>query len=442
MKERLELKKKKPVYNPHEEHGGERGILEQYDEEIDGKKKKRFVLDGSGNSAEADAHRKEVAEKLKAKPITLDLPSEYLPSPYSAVFGSTANCDVLVEPEVASDYVDPSTLKIRKPKKKKKAKSTRKKSEDDDDILAPPADEDAPEADENSMEVDSKPAPKPKRTYEDVSFIDDEDLQSSLTIQRKLALKKRKILKPDDLARQLREESEVAGNGADTPMKEEDEEEPGLIIDETSEFVATLRAPTIPERKKSQSTLTVTAMAEDSSEPEDRDVDVNMEDEEEEEEEEEILHKSITPGPPEISSTGLDEEMTISRGVGATLAMLNQRGLLKRDEEADRKIQLLRDREKFRVEKRIRELETEEKAKQQRLRDRQSGKFDRMSAREREEHARWENKQRDLQEAREMQQRFKEYKPDVNLSYKDEFGRDMTQKEVALFFFLLYFVIS
>lgn len=87
------MKKKKPVYNPHEEHDGERGILAQYDEEIDGKKKKRFVLDGSGNSVEADAHRKEVAEKLKAKPITLDLPSKYLPSPYLAVSESMADCD-------------------------------------------------------------------------------------------------------------------------------------------------------------------------------------------------------------------------------------------------------------------------------------------------------------------------------------------------------------
>lgn len=73
LKERLELKKKKPVYNPHEEHGV---ILAQYDEEIEGKKRKRFVLDGSGNSADiSEAHRKEVAEKLKAEPITLDPPS-------------------------------------------------------------------------------------------------------------------------------------------------------------------------------------------------------------------------------------------------------------------------------------------------------------------------------------------------------------------------------
>ncbi|KAH8147685.1 uncharacterized protein LAJ45_08149 [Morchella importuna] len=402
LKERLELKKKKPVYNPHEAANGETSILAQYDEEIDGKKKKRFVLDGSGNTEDlSDVHRKEIAEKLKAKPITLDIP----------------------KPEIMPDYADPATIKIRKPKKKK---STRKKSGDVEDSLAPPPTikEEESEADGETMEVDNKPNHKPKRTYEDVSFIDDDDLQSSLAMQRKMVLKKRKILKPDDLARQLREESNIE----DTQMKGEDDDGVGLVIDETTEFVAALRAPVIPERRKSRSAPLTTPAAsamENSPEPEGHDGDIKMEDGEEDQKDLGL----IAPAPPEISSTGLDEEMTISRGVGATLAMLNQRGLLKRDEEADNKINLLRDREKFRIEKKIRELEAEEKAKQQRLRDRQSGKFDRMSAREREEHARWENRQRDLQEAREMAQRFKEYKPDVNLSYKDEFGRDMTQKE-------------
>jgi len=52
-----------------------------------------------------------------------------------------------------------------------------------------------------------------------------------------------------------------------------------------------------------------------------------------------------------------------------------------------------------------------------------------MSAREREEQARWENKQRDLQESRELAAKFKDYKPDVKLVYKDEFGRDLNAKE-------------
>jgi U4/U6.U5 tri-snRNP-associated protein 1 len=88
LMERLELKKKKPVYDVYEEDGsGEKRILSQYDEEIDGKKKKRFVLDGAGNTANVDAHREQVAEKLKAKAVTLDLPSKR--SPFSSDYQSS-----------------------------------------------------------------------------------------------------------------------------------------------------------------------------------------------------------------------------------------------------------------------------------------------------------------------------------------------------------------
>src|SRR5699024_5660532 len=49
---------------------------------------------------------------------------------------------------------------------------------------------------------------------------------------------------------------------------------------------------------------------------------------------------------------------------------------------------------------------------------------------EREEHARWENKQRDQHDARHMADVFnREYKPDVQLKYVDEYGRLMNQKE-------------
>jgi len=267
------------------------------------------------------------------------------------------------------------------------------------------------------MEVDESAAPiaKPKRKIaEDVSFIDDEDLQASLALQRRAALKKRKILKPADIARQFQEEA--AENGRATPAvmeEDQDEEAPGLIIDETSEFVATLRAPTLSERKAPEA---------------EADADVDMV-----QDEREVSAKveDTTPAAPAITSTGLEEETTISRGVGATLAMLNQRGLLKRDPEAEKKLELQRQREKFLRDKKRRELEAEDKAKAARAKDRSSGKFERMSAREREEHARWENKQRDLQEARDMALKFKDYKPDVNLSYKDEFGREMNQKEVC-----------
>lgn len=75
LNEKLELKKKKPVYNPNDDDNtGEKGILAHYDEEIDGKKGKRFTLDGMGSTAEA---RSEIsAQKAKRKIFSLDILSK------------------------------------------------------------------------------------------------------------------------------------------------------------------------------------------------------------------------------------------------------------------------------------------------------------------------------------------------------------------------------
>lgn len=413
LMERLDLKKKKPAYNVYEdeEEGVEKQLLAQYDDDEDKeRKKKRFVLDGSGSLAGNETYRQEVAEKLKLKAMSLDLPT----------------------PEILSDYIDPASIKVRKPRKK--SKSTRKRPSNDDDELKPTE----PTQPVEAMELDDTAAPAaPKRRIaEDVSFVDDEDLQAQLALQRRSALKKRRIMKPADIARQFQEEALAVEKGLATPggamQVDDDEEAPGLVIDETSEFVATLRAPVVPERKvRAVSIPKKEESPEPEAEGEAEDGDINM-----------IRDERASPKPepepetiaPQIfTSTGLEEETTISRGVGATLAMLNQRGLLKRDPEAEKRNELARQRDKFQAQKKLHEIEAEDKAKAARLKDRQSGKFERMSAREREEHARWENKQRDVQEAREMQQRFEDYKPDVNLSYKDEFGREMNQKEAFKF---------
>ena len=81
LTEKLELKKKKPVYDPNDQDDGEeRSILAQYDEEIEGSKKKgkkRFTLDGQGMTAEErEAMKEEASGRLKAKPISLDVPSK------------------------------------------------------------------------------------------------------------------------------------------------------------------------------------------------------------------------------------------------------------------------------------------------------------------------------------------------------------------------------
>ncbi|KAL4738295.1 SART-1 protein [Aspergillus similis] len=407
--ERLELKKRKPVYDPTEENTG---ILAQYDEEIDGKKRKRFTLDAKGSTVEEqEARRQEVSEKLKRNVISLDFESE----------------------TPISDYMDVSEIKVKKPKKKK-AKTTKKRSALDNDDTSLPTDSlDTPN--DASMDIDiinGVSAPAPRKTLdENISFVDDDDLQALLTRQRRAALKKRQKSRPEDIARQLREE------GSQTPMDTETpEEEPGLVIDETSEFVSNLQKPVLPEPRRRTTSPSVgpRAKAEESDDEKpqiegDTDMKRTYNDIEDEEDLKERIKREESQNAAPITGTGLEEETTLSHGLGATLGMLKKRGLVKSTDAVESNA-LLRDRNRFIAEKSRLETEAERRARQQRERDRASGKLDRMSAREREEYARRENTKRDQEEARQLAAKFNEqYKPDVQLKYIDEFGRQMNQKE-------------
>ncbi|KAL3452482.1 SART-1 protein [Aspergillus insuetus] len=410
LAERLESKKRKPVYDPTEENTS---ILAQYDEEIDGKKRKRFTLDARGSTVEEqEARRQEVSDKLKRNVISLDFEAD----------------------TPVSDYMDLGEIKIKKPKKKK-AKTTKKRfGLDDDDIFSPTESADTPNG--ATMDVDvviGAPVPAPRKMLdENVSFVDDDDLQASLTRQRRAALKKRQKARPEDIARQLREEESQTPMDVETP----DEEEPGLVIDETSEFVSNLQKPVLPEPRERRTSTPAEGLRAKTEEPSEEQADggdVDMErsynDIEDEDELRERVKREESQANAPISGTGLEEESTLSQGLGATLGMLKKRGLVKSTDAAEHN-SLLRDRQKFISDKSRLETEAERRARQQRERDRASGKLDRMSAREREEYARWENKQRDQQDARQMAEVFnKEYKPDVQLKYIDEFGRQMNQKE-------------
>ena len=412
LNEKLSLKKKKPVYDPHaESEGTGSAILKHYDETIDGKKRKRFTLDGHGASLEErEAMKHAVGERLKAKPISLDISKEDVP---------------------ASDYAEVSEAKIKKPKKKK-ARVTRHRAIDEDDIF-PIKTNSETRTNGDTMDVDSGDVQNPAnadKPLESSSFVDDDDLQASLAIQRRAALKKRRRTKPEDIARQLRQEA--ATPGADEEIQPE---EVGMVIDETTEFVANLQRTREEEKSRAQSVKargTTPLKREASPEDEEGDIDMNRsynDIEEGEELDARIKRETSTPASAGVPATGLEEEATLNQGLGATLAMLSQRGLIKQNTEQDINA-LHRQRERFLTEKQKREAAVEAKARQQRERDRNTGKLDRMSQREREEYARQENKIRDQMESRQMTDIFnREYKPDVQLKYVDEFGRSMNQKE-------------
>ena len=407
LNERTTLKKKKPVYEPNAEaEGGSGTILQHYDETIDGKKRKRFTLDGKGASLEQrEAIKGAVGEKLKHQSISLDI----------------------IRDIPVSDYNEASEPRIKKPKKTK-TKAKRQKAVDEDDIFPIPESGRRDDVDD-AMQVDAKNPQRPKFSQVQ-SFVDDDDLQASLAVQRRDALKKRKRTKPEDIAKQLRQEASATPGLAPDGVDEQDEEG-GLIIDETTEFVANL------ERKEHEHAFQTDqpdklsgAVKDLSSDEEDKDIDMDQlpNGSDGEDGRQQVKRETSSPGVANLTETGIEEETTLSQGLGATLNLLSQRGLIKKKEEDLNA--LYRDRERFLSEKQKREADIERKARAQRERDRASGKLDHMSARDREEYARHENKYRDQMESRAITEIFnREYKPDVQLKYVDDFGRSMNQKE-------------
>lgn len=407
LKERLNIKQKKPVYDPTEADDPEGSILKHYDETIEGKKRKLFTLDGQGSSAEErEAKRQLVGEKLIAQPISLDI---------------TKDASI-------SDYAALSEAKIKK-LKKNRVKTTRKRAVDDEDILPLDSIGTFP-SDGNTMDIDpvnaSGVTELSKLDLEAAPFVDDEELQASLALHRRAVLKKYKRIKPGDIARIVRQEAS-ATPGPDHSNGDGAGEDVGLIIDETSEFVANLQRNT--EEEKLRQAISIPSKKSPTTDAKDEDTEMGPDEDDDGDALSSVKREGTTPAPPDITVNGLEEEATLNKGIGSTLTMLSQRGLIKPSADADLNV-LHRERQKFLTEKQRREADAERKARIQRERDRASGKLDRMSARDREEYARWENKQRDQQESRQMTDIFnREYKPDVQLKYVDDFGRSMNPKE-------------
>lgn len=411
LQERLDSKKRKRAYDPNDvDEAGQGSILAQYDEEIEGKKRKAFTLDGQGRTIEQA--QQETSGSAKPKKIAISL-------------------DILKDDTPANDYMDISEVKIKKPKKKKSKASRRKHIEEDEDIFPTPGEDAAEE-----MEVDEPEtvAPKPKKDLFDTSFVDDDDLQANLAAQRQKALKKRKKMRPEDIARQLREEASATPDVRDTT---EAADEPGLVIDETTEFVQNLdrskseEAEEERQRKRRMSSHVSNGVASvDGTRSVDPEGDIDME--QSYGEVAELQERDGRPGHESSTSlpvTGLDEEETMDRGLGATLKLLKQRGIVKETDSGDLNA-IYRERQKFMADKLRLESQSERVAKEQRERERNSGRWNTMSAREREDWARKNNANRDQMESRRLAEIFnKEYKPNVQLTYVDEFGREMNQKE-------------
>lgn len=396
LEEKLRLLKKRPDYDPTEQEEV-KGVLSKYDEEIDGKQAKRFTLDGKGSTVEGKRKALE-ANEGKSKGIKINL-------------------DIFQDDTPVSDYVDPSTVKVKKPKKKKE-KKTRQKAVDEDDII--PVPEPAPQTDVNAMDMDG--AQSKKRMFD---FEDDDDLQAKLAEQRRQALRKRKKMDGAELARQMREEM---------PVDEDEQEEGGMTIDETTEFVANLKKP---DEREDDSDRERRARQRSSgpagADGEDEDGDATMAGQsygEIADAEDRRASREVSTPAAEATTTGLDEEDSMAgQGMAASLNLLRKRGLVA-DGAGGEIAEKDRRRNKFLAEKQNLIEEFDQRARDQRESERRSGRWEKLSHKERDDFARRQNEQREQYLSKLQAEMFnRDYRPDVKLEYHDEFGRSMNQKE-------------
>ena len=389
LDERLDLKKRKRAYDPVElEESGQASILTQYDEEIDGKKKKAFTLNGQGSTvenAQVDAH----GPKRKKVAISLDILKDDAP---------------------ANDYKDISEVKLRKPKRK--TKSANKRTFNFGEVAVP----------DGTMDEDEKPMPRTIKSFVEESFVLNDDLGTRLAAQRRAALKRRNKVDISSFARQLREQTPGQLHAGTTDPADE----PGLVIDETTEFVSTLEKPKAPEedvRKRAQSAAPRSA-AGSPGDSLDATGDVDMS---------EAAAKDQIGDGEETAGNPLDNEATLDKGLGAALALVKQRGLLADlgpGDPSDRLFHDYRKHQHFIAAKAKAQEEAERFIKDARERDRQSSNYDRMTAREKQEFSHKQNQLREQFLAEKLDKLYDDaYKPNVQLNYVDSHGRQMTPKE-------------
>ncbi|KXS10209.1 hypothetical protein M427DRAFT_139753 [Gonapodya prolifera JEL478] len=512
-KERLarkaDLAKKKPGYNPFETAadagaGASRGILSQYDEEIDGVEKDSFVIGAGGRVAveEERERRRDAAERARLG-VGLTGRKEDLQ------YGKTGEIrDYMTKEEDEAAQTEATFKKTKKKSKKDRKARTRDEVDEGtgndavgDVDMAPP-----------SGPVDSFAFSNATQDTSGTNFVDDEDLQAALARQRRLAARKRAreqaVAAPEDIARMIKREEEggdtgesattwaVDGDAEMGVVKDEDNEEGDeadpLVLSDTTEFVRNLPSVSVfqerqiaAERRRRAAELAVSARPGGAG----GDVDMPAKEEEDEAIEEmdvdgrgrggsadasdedgdvgdvaararmrkggwteaaedgeietkgSVLERIEEGGgregtPDEDELAGIVEEPLVGSGLGAALTYLNSRGMLEKPtpelEEREnllrKRLQWAEDQKKKDARRKMEDLWRKEARKREEAKKKKGGGGGQQSYWEEEERAR-EEAMIERQRARELEDKFKDYKPVVNIEYTNEFGIKMDEKE-------------
>ncbi|XP_077679072.1 U4/U6.U5 tri-snRNP-associated protein 1 isoform X2 [Eretmochelys imbricata] len=427
-KKNVELRKKKPEYRPYEEEESvddmaiykHKNVLSKYDEEIEGEKKKSFKLD-SGGMADGSWERElqQVRDSLRSQAQSLDMPGLHL----------------------ASEYFTPEEMNITFKKTKRRVKKLRKKEKPvkADDLLllgnetkqsdfgsrlrgrGRRAHRKKEEEEEGDMEeIVNQPADLPSQSddtrVENMEISSDEEAEkvskSPVALEEDEA--EQELQKQLEKGRKLRQIQQLKESGEkvteivkklETRRSREDDEElerkGAIVFNATSEFCRTLgEIPTygLAGNREDQEELMDFERDDERSGNGGSDSDgeenigwstVNLD----EEKQQQDFSAS--------STTILDEEPIVNRGLAAALLLCQNKGLLETTVQKVARV----------------------KAPNKSLPSAVYCIEDKMAI---------DDKYSRREEYRGFTQDFKEkdgYKPDVKIEYVDETGRKLTPKE-------------
>ena len=436
-----------------------------------------FRLVGSGAPAEGSVRRKETAQhsqrELRRDLLSLDYSSMSYLCFLCLLKKATRRLSFVTEVE-QSDYFKEGDIGFKKTKKKpkKSSKSSSRRVAVDDDGYG----EDATAANggETMIDQDAKSPQLPtaeRRLAREGDralggFMDDDDLQAALARQRRAMGRKRvQAFAGEEMARQIVDDQRAGSMALDSPVpvgdadgpplpiKQEedadvDDDQGGLVMDDTSEFIRNIsNRPIAAKREQLRHKGRANTNGRPHVKSESRDDDISLdemvtgvqEDDEveegeafSEEEEEDVAEMTIDEDiKPDIAKStdgesashafgSTADEKLVSGGLASTLAVLRQSGLVKplTADELEKE-RAYKEKERFIAEARLRDAQRE----MERLRSKASGASKDQAQRE------YDNKRLQFEHAQKTLEAFKNYKPNVDITYQDEFGRTLTPKE-------------
>ncbi|PWN45566.1 hypothetical protein IE81DRAFT_333191 [Ceraceosorus guamensis] len=351
-----------------------------------------------------------------------------------------------------SDYLQEGDAGFKRPKSRKKRRTARVKLEDGEGgegeagaAKLEDGEGEGGDASAAAMDVaDASTSHFKPREISTENFVDDDELAASLAKARRNKAKRTMTkMTPEEIARNLaaQEAADATDNGngsspADNANPAKAEATDGLTFDDTSEFVRNIQqrpaSPRPAARRRgaasaasapnaANAALPVvsphpTTLAPSTTLAPTPDV--------EDGEDVDMSHLDDLPMP---QKGGLDDapefgapEQYVSSGMAATLAMLRNQGMLQaRSAEEIQREQAQKEYDawmaKRRAEDRVRQAEREMSKAQGAAKDQATREY--------------ENRMRELDDARQAQDKFKDYKPDIKIEYHDEHGRVLGTRE-------------